>query len=219
MSHDVTQRGLVIVGGGGHGAVVAESASLVDAPGGVRGCLDDKDQPAAAGGPGGLDRLGPLAMFGEITAGGSAWIFGIGDLALRRSLLDSLPDTARRIGGAHTVVHPKASVSSSATIGRGVFVGPGAVVHTRARVGDHAIINSGAIVEHDVQVGENAHVASGAVLGGAAWVGRDVLVGSGAVVLPGVTVGDGATVGAGSVVREDVPDGVTVVGVPARATP
>jgi len=42
------------------------------------------------------------------------------------------------------------------------------------------------------------------------------VIGSGAVLIPDVEVGDGATVGAGAVVTRSVPDGATVVGVPAR---
>ena len=41
-------------------------------------------------------------------------------------------------------------------------------------------------------------------------------VGVRAIILPGVTVGENAVVGAGAVVTHDVPDGVTVVGSPAR---
>ena len=210
--------GLVIVGGGGHALVVAEAASLAlgGAGLGLRGCLDDDPEPAAAVGPGGIDRLGAMDAFESIATSGGTWILGIGDLGARRGLLDGLPGPAR-IGGAHTVAHPAAFVSPSASIGRGVFIGPGAIVHARAHVGDHAIINSGAIVEHDVRVGENAHIASGATLAGGVTVGRHTLIGSGASALPGVRVGDGCTVGAGSVVREDVGEGRTVVGVPARA--
>lgn len=47
-------------------------------------------------------------------------------------------------------------------------------------------------------------------------IGREVWIGGGAILLPGVRVGDGAVVGAGSVVTRDVPEGVTVVGNPAR---
>jgi acetyltransferase-like isoleucine patch superfamily enzyme len=48
-------------------------------------------------------------------------------------------------------------------------------------------------------------------------VGSGTLLGLGSRILPGIRVGRGCTVGAGAIVTRDVPDGVTVVGVPARA--
>ena len=75
--------------------------------------------------------------------------------------------------------------------------------------------NSGAIVEHECIVGDFAHIAPGAVLSGNVHVGEGTLVGVGARVIPGIRIGAWATVGAGAVVIEDVPDGATVVGVPA----
>jgi serine O-acetyltransferase len=47
-------------------------------------------------------------------------------------------------------------------------------------------------------------------------VGSDVSFGTGAVVVGPVTIGDHVVVGAGSVVVDDVPNNVTVAGVPAR---
>lgn len=47
-------------------------------------------------------------------------------------------------------------------------------------------------------------------------IGDGVFIGAGARILGGITVGDGAVVGANAVVIDDVPPGVTVVGVPAR---
>jgi maltose O-acetyltransferase len=52
--------------------------------------------------------------------------------------------------------------------------------------------------------------------GKAVTIGRNVWIGGGAIVLPGVTIGNDAIVAAGSVVTRDVPDGVTVMGNPAR---
>ena len=43
-----------------------------------------------------------------------------------------------------------------------------------------------------------------------------VIVGSGAQILGDIVVGEGAKVGGNSVVTKDVPEGATVVGVPAR---
>ena len=47
-------------------------------------------------------------------------------------------------------------------------------------------------------------------------IGRRAFIGAGAVILPGVRIGNDAVVGAGAVVTRSVPDGVTVVGNPAR---
>ena len=41
-------------------------------------------------------------------------------------------------------------------------------------------------------------------------------IGAGAVILPGITIGIGSRVGAGAVVTKNVPDGITVVGNPAK---
>jgi acetyltransferase-like isoleucine patch superfamily enzyme len=46
-------------------------------------------------------------------------------------------------------------------------------------------------------------------------IGQEVWLGRGVTVLGGVQIGDKATVGANAVVTRDVPEGVTVVGIPA----
>ena len=43
-----------------------------------------------------------------------------------------------------------------------------------------------------------------------------MFIGAASIVLPGVTIGNDVVIGAGSVVTHDVPDGVVVVGNPAR---
>jgi len=114
-----------------------------------------------------------------------------------------------------SAVHPTAVISSETMIGRGVVVGPNAIINIHASVGDNAIINSGAIVEHDCTIGNGAHIAPGAKLAGNVTVGPGTLVGIGATVIQGITIGTNVTIGAGAVVIRDVPDKVTVVGVPA----
>lgn len=50
-------------------------------------------------------------------------------------------------------------------------------------------------------------------------IGDDVSIYVGAIVIGDIHVGDGATIGAGAVVSNSVPDGATVVPLPARPVP
>lgn len=193
--------GAALIGGGGHALVVAESAIATGVP--LRGFYDDATDAAAL-------RLGLVRLGGLREAVGGPFHLAVGDVRLRREVLEGLT------GDPLSIVHPGAFVAATARHGRGVFIGPRAVVHTLARIGDHAIINTAAVVEHECEIGENVHVAPGVVLGGRVRIGPDTLMGIGCRVLPGVRIGAGCTIGAGAVVIRDVADGVTAAGVPAR---
>ncbi len=54
------------------------------------------------------------------------------------------------------------------------------------------------------------------VKGGRPTIGNDVKIYTGATVFGAVHIGNHVTIGAGTVVFQDVPDGATVVGNPAR---
>lgn len=201
---------LVILGGGGHALVVAEAARATGSE--IVGFLDDNPDAVMSHRPDPVMWIGPSTNLEAI--GDRPWIMGFGNLAFREQILHKL-DQRELARSARTVIHPRACVSPTARIGRGVFIGPGAVVHTRAIVLDHAIVNTGAIVEHECHVGVNAHIAPGAVIAGGCRVGTSALVGLGARLLPMLSVGDGCVVGAGAVVVKSVIEGV-VMGVPAR---
>lgn len=203
---------IIIVGGGGHGLVVADAARASGFD--VVGVLDDNpDAVMTRGSTDAVLRVGGLREISRV--GDRAWILGVGTLSVRAELILAMKPPLPG-GATRTVVHPTAHVAPTARLGVGVFVGPNAVVHTRAVVGDHAIINSGAIVEHECVVGMNSHIAPGAILGGGVHIGAHTLVGLGSRVLPLLSVGDKCTVGAGAVVVRSVLDGLTVVGVPAK---
>jgi serine O-acetyltransferase len=88
------------------------------------------------------------------------------------------------------------------------------------------IIHLGPVVVHSGAVlGRNCTLEHGVTIGKRRWsegvptLGDDVFLGAYAQVLGPVQVGDGARVGALTLVIEDVPDGATAVGVPARVLP
>lgn len=114
-----------------------------------------------------------------------------------------------------SVIHPRATVSRYAQVGKGAVVLAGAVVNVDAVIGDACIINTGATVDHDCVLGQGVHVSPGAHLAGNVAVGALSWVGVGSAVRQGIGIGAGVMVGAGCVVVKPVPDHATVVGVPA----
>lgn len=197
-----------IVGYSGHAYVILDAARYSDIE--VIGYFDMRKKDFN---PFGLDYLGYESMVNNDNVQSLGFILGIGDNTIRHKIYSDLNAHKCHLSG---VVHPKAHVSTLATIGKGVFISAGAMINAFAKVGDAVIINTGAVVEHECVVSEGAHIAPGAVLTGGVHVGRRSLVGANAVVKQGVRIGDDVIVGAGAVVLNDVADSQTVVGNPGK---
>jgi serine O-acetyltransferase len=99
-------------------------------------------------------------------------------------------------------------------------------IHPGATIGRRFFIDHGAsvVIGETSQVGNDVTLYHGVTLGGTSWspgkrhptIEDGVLIGAGAKILGPITVCAGARVGANSVVVEDVPPGMTVVGIPGR---
>ena len=100
--------------------------------------------------------------------------------------------------------------------GNGNVILQGAFVNAGSTLGTNVIVNTGAIIEHDCVIGDDVHVAPRAVIGGGTTIGAGSHIGIGATVREGIRIGEQSLVAAGAVVVEDVPDRVTVMGVPAK---
>lgn len=149
----------------------------------------------------------------EIRKANVAVALGVGDNFIRARLAEKCLAWGAELP---TLVHPTASVSSSAELGSATVVMAQAAINPNARIGRCAIINTGAIVEHDVVVGDFAHVAPNATMGGASSLGDLSFLALNAVVLNCVSIGSCSIIGAGAVAVHNIPDHVVAYGVPAR---
>ncbi|MBU0664995.1 MAG: acetyltransferase [Proteobacteria bacterium] len=201
---------LLILGASGHGKVVGDCAMAVAGWDEIR-YFDDRWPILSACGPWSVVGTGE-AFFAEAGAGDQAFV-AIGNVAARLAWLRRLKASGISIA---TVIHPRSVISPHAVIGEGGLVVAGAVVNIDAHLGLGCIINTAATVDHDCVLGDGVHVCPGAHLAGDVQVGESSWLGIGCAVRQGIRIGAGVTVGAGAVVVEDVPDGLTVVGVPAR---
>jgi serine O-acetyltransferase len=109
------------------------------------------------------------------------------------------------------LAHRLAMAIAQISIGDPVVVHPGVYIIHGQFVADGLVeIHSGAVIAPFVTIGLRA----GHVMG--ATIESNVSIGTGAKVIGGVRIGAGAQIGANAVVVDDVPEGTTVVGAPAR---
>lgn len=102
----------------------------------------------------------------------------------------------------------------------------GIEIHPGAQIGKGFFIDHGmgVVIGETCEIGDNVLIYQGVTLGGTGkdvgkrhpTIGNNVLIGSGAKVLGPIIIGNNVKIGAGSVVLNDVPDGATAVGIPAK---
>jgi UDP-perosamine 4-acetyltransferase len=201
---------VVILGAGGHAKVVIE---LMRGEGryDIIGCTDSAADSAAVLG---VAVMGSDDILTDLRHRGIRHAFvALGDNALR------LQAAAKVVGLGFELVNaisPRATVSPTVFLGRGIAIMAGAVINAEATICDLVIINTGASVDHDCRIGEAAHLAPGTVLAGGVEVGRLAFLGTGATVIPRVRIGEAAVIGAGATVIGNIAPRTVAVGVPAR---
>ena len=122
----------------------------------------------------------------------------------------------------HKAFLPARLISQAARFLTGVEIHPGAKIGSGVMI-DHGM---GIVIGETAEVGDGCTIYQGVTLGGTGkdkgkrhpTLGKGVVVGAGAKILGGFTVGDNARIGSNAVVVREVPENVTVVGVPARST-
>lgn len=127
---------------------------------------------------------------------------------------------------ATALISPSASIIGDVTLGKNVTVLGGARLRgddAPIVIGDATNLQEGVTVHVDVDrpvhVGHNVTIGHQATLHGCT-IGDNTLIGMGAIVMNGAKIGSHCLVAAGALVSEDkeFPDGVLILGVPARAT-
>ena len=128
------------------------------------------------------------------------------------------------------MISDKANVFESAKLGKNVKVGAYAEVGRDVVVGDNTNISAGVFIPENVILEDNVFVGPHAVFTNdknppsfGEWrkeeptiIKSGASIGANSTILPNLTIGKNSVVGAGAVVTKNVPDGVTVVGSPAR---
>ena len=203
-------RGLLIVGAGGHGKVVADIALQLGKWENIA-FLDDLYPTTRQV----LEWMviGRIPDANQFCEAYPEAIVAVGANSLRLGIQKQMSQMGFRFP---VLVHPDASVSRFTTIGAGTVICPQAAVITGSQVGLGVVINTGASIGHDCILADGVHVAPGVRLAGNVSIGEGSWIGIGATVKECVTIGSAVTVGAGSTILSAIPAGATVVGSPGK---
>ncbi len=128
------------------------------------------------------------------------------------------------LAGFHLIARIVSQISRFFT---GIEIHPGAKIGTNLFI-DHGM---GVVIGETSEIGNNVTIYHAVTLGGISpsidserqrnekrhpTIGNDVVIGSGAQIIGPVKVGNGSRIAANAVVVNDVPEGATMVGVPAK---
>lgn len=207
------QKPIIIFGAGGHTKVLIDTLQCQSAN--ILGVTDPDPEMH------GKDVMG-IPIIGDDN---SILQYGVNDILLVNGLgivnhsnrRMQIYDTFKERGYRFTrVIHPSAVISAGAYLAEGVNVMAGAIIQTLATIGVNTIINTMSSIDHECIIGNHCHVAPGVTISGGVKIADNVLIGAGATIIQGVKLGIHCVVAAGAVVIRDVPDGATVMGVPAK---
>ncbi len=194
---------LSIIGVGGHGKVVTETAILDGFT--IDKFFDDDHQKLN------LD-LGnnKVTVPIDFEYHGSLFI-AIGNNKIRRLISHRFINQ-----NWETIIHPSVILSHDVIIGEGSVVMAGVIIQAGTRIGKHCIINTGACIDHDCKIGDYVHIAPNSSLAGGVSIGEGTFIGIGSTIIPNKVIGSWTNIGAGSVVIIDQPNNCTSVGIPAK---
>ncbi len=140
---------LLIIGAGGHGRVVKETAEALKIYNKID-FLDDNSELA----------IGIFEEYKKFVDKYKYAFVALGNPELRSMWLKELS----KIYSVPTIIHPTAYVSPSAQLGTGCYVGAKAVINTRTVIKNGCIIGIGALIDHDSVVKEYSYINTGAIV-------------------------------------------------------
>tara|TARA_R110000737_G_scaffold282099_1_gene288719 strand:+ start:2240 stop:2893 length:654 start_codon:yes stop_codon:yes gene_type:complete len=200
---------LLIIGGGGHGRVVADCAEqcafyqhiifLVD-------CTDERKKihhwPV-------INELENFHRFVD----DHDFIVALGDNKTRAEILEKL---ALANANIISLIHPSATISPYTTIERGVVVFANAVVNIGSKLLTGVIINTAATIDHDCLIHSCVHISPGANIAGGVEIGPYSWLGIGAATVQAIQLAENTQVAAGAVVTASTQANSLYMGVPAK---
>lgn len=145
-------------------------------------------------------------------------LIAIADSHIREKLLGKIEQDKMQVW---SIISNDSVVMDNVEIADGAAISPFVTIGSNVKIGKSFHANLYSYVEHDCIIGDYVTFAPGVKCNGNVHIEDHVYVGAGAIIKQGtkhkpLNIGKGAIIGMGAVVTKDIPDGMIVVGCPAR---
>lgn len=138
-------------------------------------------------------------------------VIAVGNSQLREKIESKIKNKLYGI-----LIHPGVIKSRYVTIGEGTIICAGNILTTNIKIGNHVIVNLDCTIGHDVQIENFVTILPSVNISGNVLIKALVNIGTGTAIIQGKNIGQESIIGAGSVIVKDIPEKVTVVGVPGK---
>jgi len=209
-----TQKKIAIFGSGGFGLEVAtliEHINAVNREWDLIGFFDDDPKSSIVNGHKVLGGINELNRWGSLLN----LVLALGMPKTRKNVKEKIVNEKVIFP---VLIHPSVIMGSKGliAIGDGSIICAGNILTTNIKIGKQVILNLACTVGHECEIGDFSSFMPACNISGEVKVGKENFWGTGAKVINRKIIGDNVIVGAGSVIIDDLPDDVTVVGVPAK---
>lgn len=205
------RKEVYVIGAGTYGEVMCELAELLNYK--VLGFYDDD-----------VNKFNKKIMGKEVKGRfsdlkskdivGKQFIVAIGNNRVRFKMMTKI----NQLGGVTpTLIHPSAVISSSVTIGKGVYIQGNTFIWTNVKIGDFSIISPNVVIAHHTEVGKACLISTLSGVGASIKINNRVFIGMGSTLVTGVrSIGEDSIIGAGAVVLENTEANHVYAGIPAK---
>ena len=103
-----------------------------------------------------------------------------------------------------SVISPLATISETALISKGVYIGHGCIISCDAKIENNVLINHSTIIGHDVEIKENVSIAPQVFIGGGVKIEKNVMIGVATTIRQGIKIGKNSIIGIRSIVIKNL---------------
>ena len=210
-------KDIILIGAGGNAAVILSTIFDINKNNKlykILGFLDDKKKK--------FNNLKYLGKINKITINkllknkDNLFIWTLISTSLNEKSINRLKKLNIPIYKFAKIIHPTATVSDLAKIGRGSTIHPNVNIGPNVVIGNHVHIFSQSIVGHDTHLSNYCFVANSVSIGAKIKAGKGVYFGSNSSIIEKLKIYTWTIIGLGSVLLKSVKEKSVMVGNPAK---